>query len=105
MPYRIIITREAKAQLKQLSVREQRVVDDGISARILDHPTRPSKAVKSLRPNPLAGYELRLGDLRVLYNVDEEAGEVTIALVGRKVSERLEVGGEEFHGHESNPTE
>jgi len=36
-----------------------------------DQPTSPTRAIKRLRPNPLAEFELRVGDLRVLYNVEE----------------------------------
>ena len=105
MPYRVTITREAKAHLLGLTAREQRIVSDGIAARLLDQPIRPSRAVKPLRPNPLAGYELRLGDLRVLYRVDEAGGEVAVVTVGRKVGNTLIVGGEEFHGHHGDPAQ
>jgi mRNA-degrading endonuclease RelE of RelBE toxin-antitoxin system len=103
--YRVSITREAKAQLSLLTVREQRIVEHGIAARLADQPTLPSNAIKALRPNEFAGYEARLGDLRVLYNVNEEANEVVVVLVGRKVGSKLEVGGEEFHGHQDHPPE
>jgi mRNA-degrading endonuclease RelE of RelBE toxin-antitoxin system len=105
MSYRITITEEAKAQLQDLSARELRIVSDGIAARLQDQPRVPSKAIKLLRPNPLAGYELRLGDLRVLYNVDEKNLEVVIAIVGRKAGNSLIVEGREFHGHQSDPAE
>jgi mRNA interferase RelE/StbE len=105
MAYRIIITREAKAQLRNLQAREQRVVSDGVAARLLDQPSSPSHAIKRLRTNPLADYELRLGDLRVFYKVDEESDEVVIVIIGRKVGNALFVEGEEFHGHEGNPFE
>ena len=105
MSYDVTITREAKAQLQGFAAREQRIIGDGIAARLLDQPMVPSRAVKPLRPNPLAGYELRLGDLRVLYNVDEEAFEVVVAAVGRKVGNKLTIDEEEFHGHQSDPAE
>ena len=103
MPYRITITQEAEAQLRSLTVREQRIVEAGIMSRLQAQPATPTRAIKQLRPNPFAGFELRQGDLRVLYNVDEANAEVVILLVGRKVGNRLIVGGEEFHGHESDP--
>src|SRR5437868_3081387 len=105
MPYRITITREAKAQLLSLPVREQRVVSEGVAARLTGQPTTPTRAVKPLRPNPLAGYELKLGELRVLYNVDEGSAEVVIVTVGRKVGNTLVVEGKAFHGHQGDPTE
>ena len=71
-------------------------------SRLEHEPTKPTKAIKRLRPNLFADFELRVGDLRVLYNVDE--GEVVVLLVGRKVGNKLIVEGEEFYGHQDNPT-
>lgn len=103
MGYRITITRDAEQQLEALPVREQRVLAAAIVTRLQDQPTTPTKAIKRLRPNPLAEYELRIGDLRVLYNV--EGDEVVLLVVGRKVGNKLIVSGEEFHGHQDHPTE
>ena len=70
-------------------------------------PLAATKNLKTLRPNPIAQRELRLrGSYRVLFNVDEEAREVTIVLVGEKQGESLLVRGEEFTAHhESDPSE
>jgi mRNA-degrading endonuclease RelE of RelBE toxin-antitoxin system len=105
MSYQVTITRESKAQLQSFAATEQRVIIDGIAARLRDQPTAPSRALKPLRPNPFADYELRLGDFRILYRVDEENSEVIIVAVGRKVGNKLIVAGEEFHGHQGNPAE
>jgi mRNA-degrading endonuclease RelE of RelBE toxin-antitoxin system len=37
-----------------------------------------------LRPNALAAFELRVGDLRALYNVEED--EAIVLIVGRKAA-------------------
>jgi mRNA interferase RelE/StbE len=103
MPFRLLITEEAERQLRSLSAREQGIVEAGILSRLQDQPTMPTKAIKRLRPNPLAAFELRVGDFRVLYNVEEANAEVALLVVGRKVGNKLIVEGEEFHGHESNP--
>lgn len=103
MPFQITITDEAERQLKALPAREQRLLEAAIQARLVNQPTKLTKAVKRLRPNPLAGFELRVGDLRVLYNV--EGNEVILLLVGRKVGNKLLVDGEEFHEHQDNPPE
>jgi mRNA-degrading endonuclease RelE of RelBE toxin-antitoxin system len=105
MPYRITMTREAEALLLNLPAREQRLISDGIAARLRDQPRSSSRAIKLLRPNPLAAYELRLGDLRVLYNVDEESAEVVIVIIGRKAGNTLIVEGKEFHEHERDLAE
>lgn len=103
MPYTITITEDAERQLRALPVREQRSAMAAIFTRLQHQPTRPTKAIKRLRPNPFAEFELRAGRLRALYNV--EGDEVVILLVGRKVGNKLIVEGEEFHGHQDHPVE
>lgn len=103
MAFGITITDMAEAQLRSLPARDQRILEAAIQSRLTQQPTTPSKAVKRLRPNPLAGWELRVGDLRVLYNVDSD--EVTLLVVGRKAGNKLIVEGEEFHGHRGDPAE
>ena len=103
MPFRITITDDAERQLRALPVRDQRILEAAIQSRLEHEPTKPTKATKRLRPNLFADFELRAGDLRALYNVDE--GEVVVLLVGRKVGNKLIVEGEEFHGHQDNPAE
>jgi mRNA-degrading endonuclease RelE of RelBE toxin-antitoxin system len=103
MPFKITITEDADRQLRALPARDQRILEAVILSRLQDQPTTPTKAIKRLRPNPLAEFELRAGNMRVLYNVEEE--EVVLLIVGRKVGNRLIVEGEEFHGHQDDPIE
>jgi mRNA-degrading endonuclease RelE of RelBE toxin-antitoxin system len=103
MAFRITITQDAEAQLLGLSVRERRNLEAAILARLVDRPTTTTKAIKRLRANPVAEFELRAGDLRVLYNVEGE--EVVLLIVGRKVGNTLIVEGEEFHAHQDDPPE
>ena len=72
MAFRITITEEADSQLRALPVREQRIVEAAVTARLRDQPAIPTKAIRRLRPNPLAEFELRVRDLRVLYNVEQD---------------------------------
>jgi len=99
MAFDITITDDADAQLRALPVREQRILEAAIETRLRDQPDRPTKAIRRLRPNPLAEFELRVRDLRVLYNVERASSEVVLLIVGRKVGNKLIVGGKEFHGH------
>jgi mRNA-degrading endonuclease RelE of RelBE toxin-antitoxin system len=103
MAFNITITDDADAQLRALPVREQRILEVAIKTRLRDQPDRPTKAIRRLRPNPLAEFELRVRDLRVLYNVEQDNSEVVLLIVGRKVGNKLMVGGKEFHGHRSDP--
>ena len=101
--FKITITAEAESQLRALPVRDQRTLEAAIQARLAQQPTTPTRAIKRLRPNPLAQFELRAGNLRVLYNV--EGSEVVLLVVGRKVGNKLVVKGQEFYGHQDNSTE
>ncbi len=103
MKFRITITADAESQWRSLSARQRRLLEAAIQTRLINQPTTPTKAVKRLRPNPFAEFELRVGDLRVLYNV--EGRDVVLLLVGRKVGNKLIVEGKEFHGHQDNPIE
>ncbi len=103
MAFRLTITAEAERHLEALATHERRTLEASVIARLLQQPTTPTRAVKRLRPNRLAEYELRAGDLRVLYNV--EGDEVVLLVIGRKVGNVLVVAGEEFHAHQDDFTE
>src|SRR2546430_12556454 len=102
MEFRIRIAEDAEQQFRALPVRDQRALQAAILARLSHQPTTLTRAVKRLRPNPVAEYELRAGDLRVLYDVEGE--EVIVSVVGRKIDNRLIVAGEEFRGHQDRPS-
>jgi len=101
MPFKLTITAEAESHLRALPVRDQRILEMAILTRLTQNPTKPSRAIKRLRPNPLVEFELRAGDLRALYNV--EGSEVVLLVFGRKVGNKLVVKGQEFHGHQDHP--
>src|SRR5437773_6366013 len=103
MAFRITGTREFKAQLSALRARDRRTVEGTILSHLLHEPTRATKAVKPLRANEFAEYELRAGELRVLDNVEHDEG--VLLAVGRKVGNKLFIEGEEFHGHQDDPAE
>jgi hypothetical protein len=58
-----------------------------------------------VRPNQIARWELRLGDYRVLYDVDEGERIVTVVAVGEKIGNQLFVQGQEYTDHESHRPE
>jgi mRNA-degrading endonuclease RelE of RelBE toxin-antitoxin system len=103
MAFKITITEEADRQFRFLPVRDQRILEAAVVSRLEHQPTLVSNAVKRLRPNPLVEFELRVGGLRALYNV--EGDEVEIVVVGRKVGNKLILEGEEFHGHQDDSAE
>lgn len=48
-----------------------------------------------MRPNPLASQELRIGDLRVYYDVTEDSQTVMVVAIGIKRGNRAFIGGRE----------
>jgi mRNA-degrading endonuclease RelE of RelBE toxin-antitoxin system len=66
MPFKISITEDADRQFRSLPVRDQRILEAAIQSRLLNQPTTPTQAIKRLRPNLFADFELRVGELRVL---------------------------------------
>lgn len=103
MAFRISSTASFTIQLAGLSAFERRIVEDAVRAKLSERPRTSTNAVKQLRPNRFAPFELRIGDLRVLYNVVDE--EVVLLALGRKIGGKLFVEGEEFHGHQDYTVE
>jgi hypothetical protein len=74
---------------------EQTIVIDQVERLLTHEPTLPSRKRKILRPNPVAPWVLRLGDVRVFYEVlGEPPVEVAIKAVGKKVHNELWIGRE-----------
>jgi mRNA-degrading endonuclease RelE of RelBE toxin-antitoxin system len=103
MIFKITITEEAERQFRALTARQRSTLEAAIVSRLQYYPASPTRAIKRLRPNPLVEFELRVGNLRALYNV--EGDEIVILIVGLKIGNKLIVEGEEFYGHQDHPTE
>ena len=68
-----------------------------IRRQLLREPLKETRHRKPLRPNPIAPWELRIGQLRVFYEVvGGESGIVRILAVGRKVRNTLTIGDTEI---------
>jgi mRNA-degrading endonuclease RelE of RelBE toxin-antitoxin system len=94
MAYEIRPSREMPEDLKWLSAGERAVIDKALPKYLRDEPIRRSTHRKELDPNPFeAPWELRLGDLRVLYSVDEAAQLVRVLRAGRKPGNTLYIRG------------
>jgi mRNA-degrading endonuclease RelE of RelBE toxin-antitoxin system len=95
MAFEIIYSPEAVDHLEALPKFEQVIVVDQVDVQLLHQPALPTRRRKVLRPNSIAPWELRLGDLRVFYEVQESPAElVVIKAVGKKVRKDLWIGGE-----------
>jgi mRNA-degrading endonuclease RelE of RelBE toxin-antitoxin system len=70
---------------------------DAVEAQLSHEPLIETRNRKPLRPNPIAPWELRVGDLRVFYEVSaEEPGVVNILAVGQKDGNILRIAGKEI---------
>lgn len=75
--------------MEKLPVRDRERVEQRIDALAID--PRPPQSIKLVGPNPRA-YRLRQGDYRIVYEVDDDALEVTVTRVAhrRDVYRRLD---------------
>lgn len=81
--------------LRFLTTRQQVTVLDSVDEQLTYQPTVETRNRKPMRPNPLAPWELRIGNLRVYYDVEEEPEPVVyIRAVGIKDRNRVRIGKE-----------
>jgi mRNA-degrading endonuclease RelE of RelBE toxin-antitoxin system len=96
MAFRIEYTPEAVGHLAGLTAREARSALDAVDRALRHEPTVPARNRKPLRANSLAPWELRVGSLRVYFDVEEDpVPTVTVRAVGVKVRDRVLIAGEE----------
>jgi mRNA-degrading endonuclease RelE of RelBE toxin-antitoxin system len=96
--YRIRFAASAEQQFAELKARQQAVVLDAVKVQLRYEPLRETRNRKQLRPNPLAPWELRVGSLRVFYELDSgESDLVNVLAIGIKKGNRLIVAGKEIH--------
>jgi mRNA-degrading endonuclease RelE of RelBE toxin-antitoxin system len=96
MTFIVEVSEDAERHLSQLGARDRTILIDVIEEPLTHEPTVPTRRRKLLRENPLATWELRVGDYRVFYNVDAVQSVVILIAVGRKVHNALYIEGKEF---------
>ncbi|MBI4560062.1 MAG: type II toxin-antitoxin system RelE/ParE family toxin [Candidatus Hydrogenedentes bacterium] len=80
-----------------LTARDRSIIFDEIAEQLSYQPLVEMKNRKPLRPNPIAPWELRIGKLRVFYEVvSGQPNVVRILAVGKKERNRLLIGGQEI---------
>ena len=94
--------RSTRGDLSTFDVFVRRQILDSIELHLRHQPTVETSRVKRMRPNPVGLWELRIGDYRAIYNVDEDLRLVTIKVIGEKRGNNLFVQGREYHDHESD---
>jgi mRNA-degrading endonuclease RelE of RelBE toxin-antitoxin system len=64
--FEIRFSQDAERHLKGFSARDQRIIVGEVEQQLRHQPTVPTRNRKLLRPNPLATWELRVQQFRVL---------------------------------------
>ena len=96
MRFTVEFSPAARDNLKGLRKGDQQVIVDAIEVHLTYQPSKSTRNRKRLEDNPLAPWELRVGNFRVFYDIHERAAAVVIVAIGRKVHSRLYIGGEEI---------
>jgi mRNA-degrading endonuclease RelE of RelBE toxin-antitoxin system len=95
VPYIIEYSPEAEDHLRRLNARQQRIVLDTVDRQLLNEPEVETRNRKPMRPNPVAPWELRIGALRVYYEVKNDPPfVVTVLAIGVKERNEVRIGGE-----------
>jgi mRNA-degrading endonuclease RelE of RelBE toxin-antitoxin system len=88
MKHRILLASEAIQDVKRLPAHDRVRVRDAIEEHLRYQPTRVSKSrIKRLRGLAKPGYRLRVGDLRVFYDVTKTEVHV-LAIIRKPEAER-----------------
>jgi mRNA-degrading endonuclease RelE of RelBE toxin-antitoxin system len=95
MRYRIEWDAETAWHLAALDARDAATVLDVVPVQLEHQPNSPTRNRKPMSSNALASWELRIGNLRVYYDVEvDPEAVVTVRAVGIKDRARVFIGGE-----------
>lgn len=94
MAYEIEFAECVKGHFRSLTANQRSIIINAIEKQLSNEPLRETRNRKPLRPNPIAPWELRIGELRVFYDVtSEESNIVKILAVGYKKGNTLFISG------------
>jgi mRNA-degrading endonuclease RelE of RelBE toxin-antitoxin system len=97
LEYRIEYSPECEEHLHALTARDRVIVLTAVETHLVHQPDVETQNRKPLRPNPLAPWELRIGDLRVFYDFETEPEAVVhVHAVGIKDHGVLRIAGKAF---------
>jgi len=97
VPYTVEFAESVEDHFGALTVRDRTTALAAIDRQLLHEPLKETRNRKPLRPNPIAPWELRVGQLRVFYEVvGADSGVLRILAVGRKRRNVLMIGGKEI---------
>ena len=95
MAFNILYSPAAVDHLTALTKAEQVRIVDEVELQLTHQPMLQTRKRKILRPNPIAPWELRVGEFRVFYSVQVlPESKVYVKAVGKKFHNELWIGGE-----------
>ena len=94
MAYIIEFAASVKEHLKSLTANQRAKIIDSIEKQLVYEPLVETRNRKPLRPNLIAPWELRIGNLRVFYDIASDRPKVVRVLaVGYKEGNNLYISG------------
>jgi mRNA-degrading endonuclease RelE of RelBE toxin-antitoxin system len=100
VPYDIRFSDEADKQIAALTARQRARLLDVVDRQLLHEPTKETRNRKPMTPDKtpyIAPWELRIDEMRVYYDVEEEPKAVVIiTAVGIKERNRILIAGREI---------
>jgi len=95
LAYRIEYSPDAEEHLQALTARQRAKALDNVDKKLTRQPAVETKNCRPMRPNPVAPWELRIGKLRVYYDVEDQPEPVVHVLaVGIKRRNLVRIGRE-----------
>jgi mRNA interferase RelE/StbE len=90
MPFEIILAPEAIEDVDGLKANVRATVLEGLETHLRHEPTKTSRSrIKRLKKMSQPQYRLRMGDVRVFYDVTEERVEVLAVVLKSEAAEWL----------------
>jgi mRNA-degrading endonuclease RelE of RelBE toxin-antitoxin system len=95
LKYRIEYSPDTEDHFRILTRRQQVTVLDTVEKQLQYQPAVETKNKKPMRPNPVAPWELRIGNLRVYYDIEDDPEHgVYIRTIGIKERNNVRIGKE-----------
>jgi mRNA-degrading endonuclease RelE of RelBE toxin-antitoxin system len=95
MRYEILLAPEAVEDLKRLRAHQRAQVKDALEMYLRNEPRRVTKSrIRRLKGLSRPQYRLRIGDLRIFYDVAERTVEVLAVVAKDDAAEWLDKAGE-----------
>ena len=95
MKYRIEYSPDTEYHFRVLTTRQQVTILDTVEEQLQYQPAVETRNRKPMRPNPIAPWELRIGNLRVYYDIEDDPEYVVyIRAIGIKERNNVRIGKE-----------